>query len=153
VGPQLAETLFDGGLRSAQVEEARASYDQTAATYRQTVLTAFQQVEDQLAALGVLARQSVIEAEAVRSAQDAERLILNQYKAGTVAYTSVVTAQTAALGNEQTALTVFQDRLVASVALIQALGGGWDASQLPTRDAVGPDDGEETPSRQTLSEK
>jgi outer membrane protein TolC len=95
----------------------------------------------------------VIEAEAVRSAQDAERLILNQYKAGTVAYTSVVTAQTAALGNEQTALTVFQDRLVASVALIQALGGGWDASQLPTRDAVGPDDGEETPSRQTLSEK
>ena len=153
VGPQLAETLFDGGLRSAQVEEARASYDQTAATYRQTVLTAFQQVEDQLAALGVLARQSVIEAEAVRSAQDAERLILNQYKAGTVAYTSVVTAQTAALGNEQTALTVFQDRLVASVALIQALGCGWDASQLPTRDAVGPDDGEETPSRQTLSEK
>jgi NodT family efflux transporter outer membrane factor (OMF) lipoprotein len=144
VGPQLAETLFDGGLRDAQVEEARAAYDQAAATYRQTVLTGFQQVEDQLTALGVLARQADIQAEAVKSAQNAERLILNQYKAGTVAYTSVVTAQTAALSDEQTALTIFQNRLTASVALVQALGGGWDASQLPTDDRIDSDRREAT---------
>ncbi len=126
VGPQLAGTVFDGGLRSADVDEARASYDQAVATYRQTVLTGFQQVEDQLAALNTLAQQAEIQAEAVKSAQDAERLILNQYRAGTVAYTSVITAQTTALSNEQTALTIFQNRLAASVALIQALGGGWE---------------------------
>jgi NodT family efflux transporter outer membrane factor (OMF) lipoprotein len=141
VGPQLAETLFDGGLRGAQVDQARASYDQAVATYRQTVLTAFQQVEDQLAALGVLDRQARIQADAVKSAQNAERLILNQYKAGTVAYTSVVTAQTTALTNEQSALTIFQNRLTASVALVQALGGGWEASQLPSPDAVSADNG------------
>lgn len=135
VGPQLAQTLFDGGLRSAQVEEARATYDQAVATYRQTVLTGFQQVEDQLAALGTLARQADIQAQAVTAAQDAERLILNQYKAGTVAYTSVITAQTTALSNEETALSLFQSRLASSVALIQALGGGWDASQLPSAEA------------------
>jgi len=136
VGPQLAQTLFDGGLRGAQVDEARATYDQATATYRQTVLTAFQQVEDQLAALGVLARQAEIQAGAVTSARNAERLILNQYKAGTVAYTSVVTAQTTALTNAQAALTIFRDRLAASVALVQALGGGWEASQLPAPDTI-----------------
>jgi NodT family efflux transporter outer membrane factor (OMF) lipoprotein len=131
VGPQLAQTLFDGGLRRAQEAEARATYDQTTAEYRQTVLAGFQQVEDQLAALRILGQQAEVQANAVASAQEAERLILNQYKAGTIAYTSVVTAQTAALSNEQTALTLRQNQLTASVTLIQALGGGWDASELP----------------------
>lgn len=130
-GPQLSQILFDGGLRAAQVEQARAGWEASAANYRQTVLVAFQQVEDQLAALDVLERQAAVQAEAVRSAQEAERLVLNQYKAGTVAYTNVVTVQTAALANEQTALTILENRLIASVTLIQALGGGWDLSQLP----------------------
>lgn len=131
VGPQLSQVLFDGGLRSAQLDEATAAWEQSTANYRQTVLTAFQQVEDQLAALEVLKRQAAVQAEAVRSAQEAERLVLNQYKAGTVAYTNVVTVQTAALSNEQAALTILENRLLASVGLIQALGGGWDISHLP----------------------
>jgi NodT family efflux transporter outer membrane factor (OMF) lipoprotein len=131
-GAQIAETLLDFGVRSAQVEQSRAAYDQAVAVYRQTVLTGFQQVEDQLAALRILEQQAAIEEQAVASAKEAERLILNQYKAGTVAYTAVVVAQAAALSNEQTALAVLSDRLVASVALIQALGGGWETSQLPT---------------------
>lgn len=131
VGGTLAETMFDGGLRRAQVEVARAAYDQAVANYRQTVLTAFQQVEDNLAQLRILEQQSAVQAEAVRSAREAERLTLNQYLAGVVAYTSVITVQTVALTNEQTELTILQNRLVASVVLIQALGGGWDASQLP----------------------
>ena len=131
VGPQLSMMLFDGGKVSAQVEEARAAWDESAATYRQTVLAAFQEVEDQLATLQVLERQARVQAEAVASAREAERLMLNQYRAGTVAYTNVVSAQTTALSNEQTALTVLQDRLTASVALIGALGGGWDREQLP----------------------
>lgn len=131
LGPSLAQTLFDGGLRSAQVEEARASWDESVATYRQTVLTAFQQVEDELSALQILEQQAAVQAEAVESAREAERLMLNQYKAGTVAYTDVVTTQTSALSNEQTALTILENRLTASVTLIQALGGGWEMSQLP----------------------
>ena len=130
-GPQLSQILFDGGLRTAQVAEARAAWEQTTALYRQTVLTAFQQVEDDLAALRILEQQAAVEDRAVKSAQDAERLVLNQYKAGTVVYTSVIVAQTAALTNEQTALGILQSRLTTSVALIQALGGGWDASQMP----------------------
>ncbi len=132
VGPTLAETVFDGGLRGAQVEAARAGYDQTIANYRQTVLTGFQQVEDQLAALRILAQQSAVEAVAVKDAEEAVRLTLNQYKAGTVAYTSVVLAQTTALSNEQTALSILQSQFTAGVTLIGALGGGWDVSQLPS---------------------
>jgi NodT family efflux transporter outer membrane factor (OMF) lipoprotein len=131
VGPQLAETLFDGGLRGAQVETARASFDQTVALYRQTVLTAFQQVEDQLAALRILAQQAAVQDGAVKAAEEAERLTLNQYEAGTVDYTSVITAQANALSSRQTALGILQNRITASVALIAALGGGWDTSQLP----------------------
>jgi NodT family efflux transporter outer membrane factor (OMF) lipoprotein len=132
VGPQLAETLYDAGARSAQIEEARAAYDQDVATYRQTVLAGFQEVEDQLASLRVLADQAEVQAKAVASAAEAEQLVLNQYKAGTVAYTSVVTAQATTLLNRQTALSIEQNRLTASAALIQALGGGWESSQLPT---------------------
>ena len=138
LGPQLAETVLDWGARSAQVNAARASYDQSVATYRQTVLAAFQQVEDELAALRILAEQAKAQAVAVKSAKEAERLIFNQYKAGTIDYTSVVTAQVAALSNEEAELTIRQNRLVASVTLIEALGGGWAASQLPTGGEVNP---------------
>lgn len=131
VGSTLTETLFDGGLRHAQVDVARAAYDQTIANYRQTVLIAFQQVEDDLAQMRILEQQAQVQEGAVRAAQEAERLILNQYLAGTVDYTTVVTAQTAALSDEETAVSILQSRLTASVALIQALGGGWDTSLLP----------------------
>jgi NodT family efflux transporter outer membrane factor (OMF) lipoprotein len=132
VGPQLAETLFDAGLRNAQVAQARAAYDQQVAVYRQTVLTAFQQVEDQLAALRILEQEASVQDAAVKAAEEAEQLILNEYEAGIVDYTAVITAQTNALGNEQAALAILQNRITASVALIAALGGGWDASQLPS---------------------
>ena len=133
VGPEVSETIFDGGLRSAEVEGARALYDQNVATYRQTVLTGFQQVEDQLAALRILEQQAGVEAQAVSAAEQAEQLELNQYRAGVVPYTSVITAQAIALADEETALTVLENRQVASVNLIQAIGGGWDAGQLPSR--------------------
>jgi outer membrane protein TolC len=128
--------VFDAGLRHAQVEQARAAYDANVADYRQTVLTGFQQVEDQLSALRILAQQATAEDAAVRAAREAERIILNQYKAGTVAYTNVVIAQTAALSNAETAVNIRQSRLVASAALVQALGGGWDASLLPSGDRI-----------------
>jgi outer membrane protein TolC len=94
------------------------------------VLSSFQQVEDQIVTLRVLEQQAVIEDAAVAAAKEAERLTLNQYKSGTVPYSSVITAQTTRLSSEETALTVLSDRLQASVALIQALGGGWSAAQL-----------------------
>ena len=128
VGPALAETLFDGGLRRAQVRQARAAYDGTVASYRQTVLAGFQQVEDDIVTLRVLEQQSAIEDATVKAAREAEALTLNQYKAGTVPYSSVITAQTTRLSAEETALSVLSSRLQASVALIEALGGGWDAS-------------------------
>ena len=111
---------------------ARAAYDGSVANYRQVVLTAFQQVEDQLSGLRILEQQAAAEDIAVRSAQQAVQIALNEYRAGTQPYTTVVTAQTTALTDEQTALTIRQDRLVASVALIEALGGGWNAAELPT---------------------
>jgi NodT family efflux transporter outer membrane factor (OMF) lipoprotein len=135
-GGALAETVFDAGARHALVEQARAQFDATVALYRQTVLTGFQQVEDELAALRILAQQAAAEDIAVASSREAERIINNQYKAGTVAFTAVVVAQTAALTNAEAALAVRQSRLVASVALIQALGGGWDAAQVPNRDQI-----------------
>jgi NodT family efflux transporter outer membrane factor (OMF) lipoprotein len=131
LGPSLAETVFDGGLRRAQVAQARAAYDVSVDNYRQTVLAGFEQVEDDLVTLRVLEQQAVIEEAAVAAAREAEKLTLNQYKAGTVPYSSVITAQTARLSAEQTALAVLSSRLQASVALIEAVGGGWNASQLP----------------------
>ncbi len=131
LGPELAVTLIDGGLRHAQVEGARAGYDISVDNYRQTVLTGFEQVEDDIVTLRVLEKQAVIEDAAVAAAREAETLTLNQYKAGTVPYSSVITAQTTRLTAEETALGVLSSRLQASVALIQAVGGGWDASQLP----------------------
>lgn len=130
IGPALAATIFDGGLRRAEVKAAKASYQESVDNYRQTVLTGFQNVEDELVTLRVLEKQSVVENDAVKAAREAETLTLNQYKAGTVPYSSVISAQTARLNAEQTALSLLSNRLTASVALIQDLGGGWDASQL-----------------------
>jgi NodT family efflux transporter outer membrane factor (OMF) lipoprotein len=124
-GGTLADTLFDFGAREAQVAEARATWDQNVALYRQAVLAALQQVEDELSALRVLERQTEVEERTVASANEAVRLSLNQYKAGTVPYTTVVTAQATALGEAQTLLTIRQNRLVASATLVEALGGGW----------------------------
>jgi NodT family efflux transporter outer membrane factor (OMF) lipoprotein len=128
LGGSAAETLLDFGSRKYQVQEARAAYDATVASYRQTVLAAFQQVEDELSALRILEEQYKVADETVQSANKSVELYLNQYKAGTVAYTSVVTAQTTALTDAQNLLTIRQSRLVASVTLIQALGGGWTTS-------------------------
>ncbi len=127
------ETVFNGGLRPATVAAARATYDASVASYRQTVLTAFQQVEDALSNLRILQQQAKAEAIAVNSTQRAVDATLNAYRAGTVAYTSVITEQTLLLSNQQTALSVQQSRLVASVALIEALGGGWSTADLPKK--------------------
>jgi len=131
VGPTLAGNLFAGGANRAEVRQARAAYDASVANYRQTVLSGLQQVEDEIVTLRVLEQQAVVEAAAVKASHEAEVLTLNQYKAGTVPYSSVITAQTTELTSEQTQLTVLSDRLQASVALIQALGGGWNTTQLP----------------------
>jgi NodT family efflux transporter outer membrane factor (OMF) lipoprotein len=130
-GPSLAETLFDAGSRRAQVAQARAAYEASVADYRQTVLSGFEQVEDQIATLRILEQQAVVEEAAVKAAKEAETLTLNQYKAGTVPYSSVITAQTTRFTAEETALTVLSSRLQASVALVEALGGGWNSNQLP----------------------
>ena len=145
VGGALNETLLDFGARPAQVRQARAAYDATVANYRQTVLTAFQQVEDELATLRILEQQVEVQEQTVKSADLSVQLTLNQYRAGTVAYTSVVTAQALALGDAQTLLTIRQNRLVASVALIQALGGGWQASSIGTAQGTAATLANETP--------
>ncbi len=135
-GGSATDTLLDFGARPAQVRQARAAYDAAVANYRQTVLVAFQQVEDELATLRILEQQYTVQDQATKSANLAVQLTLNQYKAGTVAYTAVVTAQAIALGDAQTLLNIRQSRLTASVALIQALGGGWKASSLGTPTGV-----------------
>jgi len=137
VGPALAETIFDAGLRRARVQQFQASYDQTVANYRQTVLTAFQQVEDNLAALRILAQ--VIEQQdsaiqsAARSLEEAEA----RYTSGIDPYLNVITAQTALLNHQQAAVNFHMQQIVASVQLIKALGGGWDASQIPSPKELG----------------
>jgi NodT family efflux transporter outer membrane factor (OMF) lipoprotein len=125
------ETIVDGGLRRAQLAGAEATYYQAVATYRQTLLTAFQQVEDQLSNLRILGQQQRVQDEAVSLARQAVEITLNEYRAGTADFTTVVTAQATLLTNEQASLTVRQNRFLASVNLIQALGGGWDVSELP----------------------
>jgi NodT family efflux transporter outer membrane factor (OMF) lipoprotein len=130
LGPTLAETIFDAGAREARVEEAEANYDETVATYRQTVLAAFQQVEDNLSALRVLADEEKAERATVADARQSVTLTLNQYKEGIVPYSSILTAQITALGNEQNAIAVHVNRIDASILLIEALGGGWDTAQI-----------------------
>ena len=113
LGASASQTLFEGGARSAAVEAAQAAYDQSVATYRQTVLTAFQQVEDQLSTLRILQQQAVVQEQAVLLARQAVQISLNEYRAGTVAYNTVVTSQAAALSDEQTALSLQAQRLQA----------------------------------------
>jgi NodT family efflux transporter outer membrane factor (OMF) lipoprotein len=132
-GPSLAESVFNGGATIAQIREERALYDSAVATYRQTVLTAFQQVEDDLATLRFLQTEYAQQQQAVADAERSETLTLNQYKAGVADYASVLSAQTARLNSQITALNVQSQRLVASVDLIDAMGGGWDSSRLRTR--------------------
>jgi NodT family efflux transporter outer membrane factor (OMF) lipoprotein len=129
-GPQIAETVFNGGARLAQVREARANFDQSVATYRETVLTAFQQVEDDLSSLRVLEQQQTLQETAVADARRSEALALNQYKEGITDYATLLTVQTARLAAEISLLGIRSERLVASVDLISSLGGGWNASQL-----------------------
>jgi outer membrane protein TolC len=117
--------LFDGGRRRAQTDQAIASYDATVAAYRQTVLTGFKEVEDNLAALRILEEESQVQAEALQAARQSVELVTNQYKAGTVSYLNVITAQAIALSGERTAVDLLNRRLAASVLLIRALGGGW----------------------------
>ena len=128
IGPSVALSVFDAGLRRAQLAQARAFYEQSVDNYRQTVLTSLEQVEDQIATLRVLEQSAVIEEAAVTASREAETLTLNQYKAGTVPYSSVITSQTARLNSEQAALNVLSGRLQAAVGIIEALGGGWRAS-------------------------
>jgi NodT family efflux transporter outer membrane factor (OMF) lipoprotein len=125
LGPSLAMTLFDGGAHSAQKEQAIAIYDQNVATYRQTVLTAFQSVEDSLVSLRVLAQEESVQHEAVSSAHASVSLTNDQYQAGTVSYLNVVTAQVAALSADLGSLNIAGRRLLASTALLKALGGDW----------------------------
>jgi len=136
VGPQVAETLFDAGKRHAQLDLERAAYDATVANYRQTVLTAFQQVEDNLAALRILEQEAAAEDAAVADAEESLAISTDQYKQGIATYLQVITAQTFALQDEKAAVDILTRRMTASVLLIEALGGGWDASQLPTRTEI-----------------
>jgi NodT family efflux transporter outer membrane factor (OMF) lipoprotein len=136
VGPQLAGTLFDAGRHRAQIKVTQATYDATVANYRQTVLTALQQVEDSLAQLRILSEEAQITDRAVTSAQQSLEISTIQYRGGIANYLQVITAQTSALQNQRTAVDLLTRRMVASVALMQALGGGWDASQLPSSQEV-----------------
>jgi NodT family efflux transporter outer membrane factor (OMF) lipoprotein len=132
VGPSLNETIFDGGRRKSAKRITVAQYDGTVADYRQTVLTAFQQVEDNLAALRVLEHEAQQQQQATASAKQSLDLFQTRYEGGVDTYLQVVTWQTAALNNERNDLDILQRRLDASVLLIKALGGGWDTSKLPT---------------------
>jgi NodT family efflux transporter outer membrane factor (OMF) lipoprotein len=131
VGASAADTLLDFGLRRAEVRAARAVYDEDVAAYRQTVLTAFQNVEDEIAALRVYEQQEAVELEYEKAAKEAVQLNLNEYKAGIVDYTTVITAQTAQLSASQNVLTVLESRLLASVLLVEYVGGGWTPADLP----------------------
>jgi NodT family efflux transporter outer membrane factor (OMF) lipoprotein len=132
VGPALAETLFDAGRRRATSESARANYDATVAIYRQTSLTAFQEVEDNVAALRILEDEAQQQEQAVASSKDSLQLFTNRYKGGVDTYLQVITAQTTELANERNAIDILRRRMDASVLLIKALGGGWNVSNLPT---------------------
>ena len=129
VGTAVSATLFDGGLRKAQSDQATAAYDATVAAYRETVLTAFQEVEDNLAELRILEEEAQVQEQAVQAAQQVVNITTNQYQAGTVAYLNVIIAQTTSLANERTALGIVGRKLAASVLLVKALGGGWIAEK------------------------
>jgi NodT family efflux transporter outer membrane factor (OMF) lipoprotein len=125
VGPSLAETLFDGGARRALTNQAIANYDASVAVYRETVLAAFQDTEDNLVSLRVLADEVTVQDEATKAADESETIALNQYRSGVVSYLSVIVAQTTALSNERASLSVRGRELASSIALIKSLGGIW----------------------------
>lgn len=133
VGPALAETLFEGGRRRAIVAEEQAAYDATVASYRQTALTAFQQVEDQLAGLRIMEQETAKIQETISAANRALTVSTAQYKAGTTDFLTVITTQATLLNAQRTAVDLLTRRMLSSVSLVQALGGGWDASQLPSQ--------------------
>jgi NodT family efflux transporter outer membrane factor (OMF) lipoprotein len=133
VGGSLVQTLFDGGRRHALNDQAKAAYDSTVASYRQTVLTGFQQVEDNLAALRILEREAGVQASAVQAAQRSLDLSNTRYDGGVTSYLEVITAQNAALTDEVTAVNILGRRMASAVLLIQAIGGGWDRRSLPDR--------------------
>ena len=133
VGAMLAETIFDAGLRKATVQQFQAAYDRTVAAYRQAVLTAFQQVEDNLAALRILAQQVQEQDQAVKSSERYLGLATDRYKLGIDSYLNVITAQAILLGNRQTLVNLRTQQMTASVRLVEALGGGWDTARLPAR--------------------
>jgi NodT family efflux transporter outer membrane factor (OMF) lipoprotein len=132
VGPSLAETIFDAGLRKATVQQFEANYDETVANYRQTVLIAFQQVEDNLASLRILSQSIEQQDAAVQAAARSLQEASIRYRAGVDPYLDVIVAQTTLLNDQQTAVNFRMQQMVASIQLIKALGGGWDAAQIPS---------------------
>ena len=136
VGPSASETIFDFGARRGVVQQSQANYDRTVANYREAVLTAFQQVEDNIAALKVLGDELVQQNHAIDSAQRNLKLANDRYRAGIDPYLNVITAQTTLLTNQRASLTVRQEQMTRSVQLLEALGGGWNASQLPAPNSI-----------------
>jgi NodT family efflux transporter outer membrane factor (OMF) lipoprotein len=134
LGAAISETVFDAGLRRAQTDQARAAYEATVASYRGTVLTGFQEVEDNLAALRVLEEEAKVQDEAVQAAQQSVKVSTNQYKAGIISHLALLVVETIALNNERTAIDIRGRRMTACVLLIKALGGGWKLSDLPSAD-------------------
>lgn len=132
VGPSVSETLYDGGLRHATVQQFRANYLETVANYRQTVLSAFQQVEDNLSSIRILSIEIAQQDTAVGSAQRNLKIAIDRYKLGIDPYLNVITAQTTLFGNQQTDVNLRIQQITASVQLVEAIGGGWNASQLPS---------------------
>jgi NodT family efflux transporter outer membrane factor (OMF) lipoprotein len=148
VGPALSQTIYDGGLRRGEVLQFRAQYDETLANYRETVLTAFQQVEDNLAALRILSIEVQQQDAAVTSAVRTLKVATDRYKLGIDPYLNVITAQTSLLSNKQTAVNLRIQQMTSSVQLVEALGGGWDTSQLPSPKDVATVPASNTPSAQ-----
>jgi outer membrane protein TolC len=131
VGPGLSETLFDAGRRRATTESAKAGYDGAIANYRQSVLTSFQQVEDNIVVLRVLQKESAQQHDTTEAAEEALHLFQNRYAGGVDTYLQVVTSQTTALANERNDIDIMRRQFEANILLVKALGGGWDASTLP----------------------
>lgn len=130
IGPLIALSVFDGGLRKSQTNAAIANYDATVATYQQTALAAFQEVEDNLVALDALSEEAILQESAVKAANEALQQSINRYKAGTIDYLNVAVLQTNTLNNQRNAIAIHGRRLQASIALIKAIGGGWDATKI-----------------------